>query len=70
MPSWIRAPPESFSPMKGMPSFMARSMTLTILCACISPSDPPSTVKSWLYSATLRPPIVPTPVMTPSLGMT
>ena len=30
-PSWIRAPPESFRPMIGAPTFIARSMTLTDL---------------------------------------
>jgi hypothetical protein len=32
-PSWMRAPPESLSPMIGAPTFMARSMTLQILPA-------------------------------------
>src|SRR6266540_4230052 len=36
-PSWIRAPPLSFSPTTGAPTFIARSMTFTILFACISP---------------------------------
>src|SRR3989475_5429821 len=30
-PSWIRAPPESFSPTIGTPVFIARSITLQIL---------------------------------------
>ena len=32
-PSWMRAPPESFSPMIGAPTFMARSMILQIFAA-------------------------------------
>ena len=32
-----------------------------------SPSDPPLTVKSWLKMHTLRPSMVPKPVMTPSV---
>ena len=45
-PSWIRAPPESFSPMIGAPFRSARSMTLQIFSACASERDPPNTVKS------------------------
>ena len=45
-PSWMRAPPESLSPMIGAPVFIARSMTLQIFSACASASDPPKTVKS------------------------
>jgi hypothetical protein len=32
-PSWIRAPPESFNPMIGAPTFIARSITLQIFSA-------------------------------------
>jgi len=39
-PSWIRAPPESFSPTIGAPTFMARSMTLQIFAAFVSDSEP------------------------------
>src|SRR5437773_10914461 len=46
-PSWILAPPESFSPMIGTPVFIARSITLQILRAYASERDPPKTVKSW-----------------------
>ena len=46
-PSWIRAPPESFSPITGAPLRSARSMSLQIFAAWPSPSEPPSTVKSW-----------------------
>ena len=45
--SWMRAPPESLMPMQGQPTFMAMSMALQILAACISPRLPPMTVKSW-----------------------
>ena len=46
MPSCMRAPPESFSPMQGAPIFMAWSMTLQIFSAMVSDSEPPLTVKS------------------------
>src|SRR2546430_16898050 len=39
-PSWIRAPPESLSPMIGTPVFMARSITLQILRAYASEREP------------------------------
>ena len=45
-PSWMRAPPESFSPMMGAPIFMARSMTLQTFAAFSSDKEPPNTVKS------------------------
>ena len=45
-PSWIRAPPESIRPMTGAPLLVARSITLQILSATASDSEPPSTVKS------------------------
>ena len=45
-PSWMRAPPESFSPTMGAPTFIAWSITLQILAALVSESDPPNTVKS------------------------
>ena len=64
----MRAPPESFSPMTGAPTFSAMSMTLHIFCACRSDSDPPNTVKSWENTNTSRPLIVPDPVTTPSPG--
>ena len=46
-PSWMRAPPESLSPIMGAPTRMARSMTLQIFSAKASDNDPPKTVKSW-----------------------
>ncbi len=64
--SWIRAPPESLMPMQGAPLVRARSSTLQIFFACISPSEPPITVKSWLNTYTIRPSMVPYPVTTPS----
>ena len=45
-PSWIRAPPESLSPITGAPFRTARSITLQIFSACASLNDPPNTVKS------------------------
>ncbi len=62
----MRAPPESLRPMMGAPTFIARSITLTIFSAYASASDPPNTVKSWLKMNTRRPSIVPWPVTTPS----
>ena len=44
--------------MIGAPVFIARSMTLQILAACASDSEPPKTVKSWLNTKTGRPSIV------------
>ena len=46
MPSWMRAPPESFMPTTGAPTLRAASSTWQILLACISPSEPPMIVKS------------------------
>ena len=46
-PSWMRAPPESFRPTIGAPTFIAWSITLQIFAALVSESDPPKTVKSW-----------------------
>ena len=42
-------------------------MTLWIFSANTSPSAPPNTVKSWENTNTLRPSMVPQPVMTPSV---
>ena len=41
-------------------------MALTIFWPYTSPSEPPKTVASWLNTATLRPSMVPVPVITPS----
>src|SRR5438445_252614 len=65
-PSWILAPPESFSPMIGTPVFIARSITLQILRAYASEREPPKTVKSWANTKAGRPWIRPDPVTTPS----
>jgi hypothetical protein len=62
----MRAPPESLSPMIGAPFRTARSMTLQILAACPSASDPPNTVKSCENAYTRRPSMRPKPVTTPS----
>src|ERR1700722_18219994 len=67
-PSWIRAPPESFSPTIGDPSFIARSMIFTIFAALVSDNEPPKTVKSWAKANTCRPSTVPCPATTPSPG--
>ena len=67
-PSWMRAPPESFSPMTGHPAFIARSITLQIFAAKVSDSEPPNTVKSWEKTNTARPSMRPWPVTTPSPG--
>ena len=42
----MRAPPLSFRPITGAPTFIAMSMILTILRAWASLSVPPMTVKS------------------------
>ena len=55
----MRAPPESFRPMTGAPTFIAWSITLQIFSACASHSAPPNTVKSWLKTKTRRPLIMP-----------
>src|SRR6058998_3100772 len=68
-PSWILAPPESFSPMIGTPVFIARSITLQILREYASERDPPKTVKSWANTKAGRPWIRPDPVTTPSPGI-
>ena len=47
MPSWMRAPPESFRPTDGQPFLSAMSMTLQILLDMVRLKLPPNTVKSW-----------------------
>ena len=66
MPSWMRAPPESFRPMTGAPARTARSITLQIFSDMVLERDPPATVKSWANTYTRRPSTVPQPVTTPS----
>jgi hypothetical protein len=51
----MRAPPESLNATSGMPDLMAKSISSTILSACILPSVPADTVKSWLKAATSCP---------------
>ena len=46
MPSWMRAPPESFRPMTGAPIFMALSMMWQIFSDMVSDKEPADTVKS------------------------
>ena len=65
----MRAPPESFNPMTGAPTFIAVSMILQIFIAWRSDTAPPNTVKSWLNTNTSRPLMVPDPVTTPSPGI-
>ena len=45
-PSCILAPPESLKPIQGTPALSARSITLQIFFACISPRLPALAVKS------------------------
>src|SRR5687767_4332033 len=66
----MRAPPESLRPTIGAPIFTARSITLTILAALVSESDPPKTVKSWAKANVRRPLMRPNPATTPSPGTT
>src|SRR5262245_37937508 len=68
-PSWMRAPPESFRPMIGAPTFIARSMILQIFAAYVSDREPPNTVKSCANTKTVRPSMAPWPVTTPSPGI-
>merc|ERR1712086_839207 len=65
-PSWIRAPPESSSPMQGTLAARALSINLQIFMACASDTEPPNTVESWLNTYTGRPLMVPWPPTTPS----
>ena len=67
-PSWIRAPPESLSPISGTPLSIARSLMRLILFACTRDIDPPRTVKSCAKTATRRPLILPKPATMPSPG--
>ncbi len=69
MPSWTRAPPESLMKTNGVPHLSADSIICTTLIECISPAEPPMTVKSWLATWTGRPRTAPVPVTTPSAGM-
>src|SRR6185295_9794336 len=64
----MRAPPESLSPITGMPSFRLWSWILQIFFAWARPSEPPSTVKSCENTPTGRPSTRPKPVTTPSPG--
>ncbi len=68
-PSWMRAPPESLSPMTGAPTFIAKSINLQIFSALLSEREPPKTVKSWAKTKTGRPSIRPCPVTIPSPGI-
>ena len=65
----MRAPPESFRPTTGAPSFIARSMIFTIFAALVSDSEPPKTVKSCAKAKTGRPSTRPWPATTPSPGI-
>ena len=66
MPSWIRAPPESFSPITGATHFHGHIHNFAYFCAMVSDREPPNTVKSCANIYTRRPSIVPYPVTTPS----
>src|ERR1041384_6601500 len=65
----MRAPPESLRPSTGTPILSASSISLTILAACVAPSAPPNTVKSWAKMHTARPSMRACPGMTPSPRM-
>jgi len=65
----MRAPPESFSAMKGFLASLAMSMTFQIFFACISPRLPPALVKSWAAAKTVRPFTLPNPQTTASALM-
>src|ERR1044072_7891746 len=60
----MRAPPESFKPIIGAPTLIARSITLQIFSACVSEREPPNTVKSCANTKTLRPSMTASRVLT------
>src|SRR5579872_73785 len=65
----MRAPLPSLMPMKGHPTFIARSITLQTFSAKAPERLPPNTVKSCEKMQTWRPSMVPKPVTTPSPGI-
>ena len=65
-PSCILAPPESLIAIIGAPILRAIFCILTILSAAVLPSEPPNTVKSYAYTNTSRPAILPYPATMPS----
>ena len=69
-PSWILAPPESLTPITGIPFSPANFIRSHIFLAWLEPKDPPATVKSWLNAATCLPLTVPIPHTMPSVGST
>src|SRR5258706_6506692 len=62
----MRAPPESFSPTMGAPTFIARSISLQIFAAFVSEREPPNTVKSCAKTKIGRPSTRAVPATTPS----
>src|SRR5450631_59019 len=70
IPSWTRAPPESLKKMNGVPLSSAEAIVAATLTECISPAEPPATLKSWLATCTGRPRTEAAPVTTPSAGIT
>ena len=68
MPSWTRAPPESLMNTKGVPVVWAAFIMSTTLFDCVSPAEPPITVKSCEAMCTGRPSTAAEPVTTPSAG--
>jgi hypothetical protein len=52
----MRAPPESLKATTGTPFFRAWRMVRLIFLACILPSVPATTLKSWLKAATCMSP--------------
>ena len=55
--------------VSAMPFSSAAFIISTTLIECVSPAEPPMTVKSWLARWISRPPIEAAPVTTPSAGM-
>src|ERR1035437_2700437 len=64
------APPESLKKRNGVPLSRAERIAAATLIECISPAEPPATLKSWLATCTGRPSTDAAPVTTPSAGMT
>jgi hypothetical protein len=66
VPSCIRVPPEAGPASSGSPSSVARSMASTRRSAAATPIEPARNRNSPTTTATRRPAIVPSPVMTAS----
>lgn len=66
VPSCIRVPPETGAASSGSPSAVARSIAMTRRSAAATPIDPAKNPNSHAITATRRPWISPSPVMTAS----